>query len=620
MTTIDRSNGEKSDELSQNLAKVNDLSKRFLAVFETKKDVNQALNAPGNDLFVNAMTSLWQTFNQDPARIWAQQISYWDESLAQLSEFQKTMMSESPMPSDTSQPYDKRFVHPLWQNHPYFSFVKSQYFRNAETMRAALENVEGLQETETRRLSYFVNQVIDMMAPTNFFGTNPEALELALQTQGQSLIDGLENLITDLEANDGELVVRLVDDDAFKLGENIATTPGKVVFKNHLHELIQYTPSTETGYEKPLIIFPPWINKFYILDLKDQNSFIKWAVDQGFSVFVVSWVNPDETYNNIAMEDYIEHGFLRAIETAKSVSEQVSVNTIGYCIGGTTLVMTLALLKKRKDKSVASATFFTTLTDFSEQGEFLPFLQNDFVDGIDHEIETTGILKSYVMARTFSFLRSNDLIYAPAIKSYMLGKALPAFDLLFWNGDGTNLPGVMARQYLRQLCQNNEFADGGFEIFGEILNLSDVDIPLFAVGCETDHIVPWKDSFRGIKQMRSSSKTFILSQSGHVAGIINPPDKKKYGHYTNSNLKQSAEDWQSSAKFVKESWWPNWSGWLGEHSGNKRPSGPVGGAGFAPIGDAPGSYVLIKAVSQKNKFAAPQKIACNAASQHISIL
>ena len=509
------------------------------------------------------------------------------------------MISESTQSSDTTQAHDKRFVHPFWQNHPYFRFVKSQYFRNAEAIRTALENVEGLQETETRRLSYFVNQVIDMMAPTNFLGTNPEALELAVQTQGQSLIDGLENLITDLEANDGELVVRLVDYDAFKLGENIATTSGKVVFKNHLHELIQYTPSTETIYEKPLIIFPPWINKFYILDLKDQNSFIKWAVEQGFSVFVVSWVNPDETYNNIAMEDYIEHGFLRAIETAKSVSGQDSVNTIGYCIGGTTLAMTLALLKKRNDKYVASATFFTTLTDFSEQGEFLPFLQNDFVDGIDHEIETTGILKSYVMARTFSFLRANDLIYTPAIKSYMLGKAPPAFDLLFWNGDGTNLPGVMARQYLRQLCQNNEFADGGFKIFGETLNLSDVDIPLFSVGCETDHIAPWKDSFRGIKQMGSSSKTFILSQSGHVAGIINPPDKKKYGHYTNSNLKQSAEDWQSSAEFVKESWWLNWSSWLAEHSGNKRPVGPVGGAGFAPLGDAPGSYVLIKAVSEK---------------------
>jgi polyhydroxyalkanoate synthase len=227
------------------------------------------------------------------------------------------------------------------------------------------------------------------------------------------------------------------------------------------------------------------------------------------------------------------------------------------------------------------------LTDFSEQGEFLPFLQNAFVDGIDHKIETTRILKSYVMVRTLSFLRSNDLIYAPAIKSYMLGKAPPAFDLLFWNGDGTNLSGVMARQYLPQLCQNNEFADGGFKIFGETLNLSDVDIPLFAVGCETDHIVPWKDSFRGIKQMGSSSKTFILSQSGHVSGIINPPDKKKYGHYTNYNLKKSAADWQSSAQFVKESWWPNWSGCLTEQSGNKRPVGRLGMQGLRHLATHP---------------------------------
>ena len=594
MTTTDHENDEISTELSQNLAKLDNLSQRLSAVFEEKKDANWTLNSPGNDLFVNSMQALWRSYSQDPAKIWSEQITYWNESLKQFVEFQKKMTLASDQSSKSQQTQDKRFEHPLWHNHPYFCFLKGQYFRNAETVRTALQNVEGLQETDERRLTYFVNQVIDMMAPTNFLATNPEALELAVQTKGQSLICGLENLISDLEANNGELVVRLADDDAFKLGVNIATTPGKVVFRNHLHELIQYTPSTETVFEKPLILFPPWINKFYILDLKDQNSLIRWLVGQGFSVFVVSWFNPDESYADIAMEDYIEHGFLRAIETAKSISRQNAVNTVGYCIGGTTLAMTLALLKKRNDKSVESATFFATLTDFSEQGEFLPFLQNDFIDGIDHEIEKTGILKSYIMARTFSFLRSNDLVYAPAIKSYMMGKAPPAFDLLFWNGDGTNLPGMMAHQYLRRLCQNNEFAKDGFDIFDEVLEISDVDVPLFAVGCETDHIAAWKDSYRGIKQMSSSSKTFILSQSGHIGGIINPPERKKHGYYTNTNLNQNSIKWKADAEFVKESWWSFWGGWLATRSGSTKSRLPVGSADFEPLCDAPGLYVSHK--------------------------
>ena len=594
MTTTEPKNNELSKVMRQNLAKLELLSKRLSTVLEKKKFVSHSLNAPGYDLFLNAMTSIWQSYGHDPAKIWAEQITYWNASISQFKEFQKSLTNGNDLLPKTDGNEDKRFRHPLWKNHPYFRFLKTQYFHNAKTVRSALETVEGLNETEKRRLSYFVNQMIDMMAPTNFLVTNPEALELAVETQGQSLIDGLENLISDLEDNNGELLVKLADTDAFELGGNIATTPGKVVYRNHMHELVQYAPSTETVFEKPMIIFPPWINKFYVLDLKEENSFIKWAVECGFTVFVVSWINPDQTYSNIGMEDYIEHGFLRAIETVKSISGQNTVNTIGYCIGGTTLALTLALLKKRNDKSIESATLFTTLTDFSEKGEFLPFLQNDFVDGIDREIEKNGILKSYVMARTFSFLRSNDLVYTPAINSYMLGKAPPSFDLLFWNGDGTNLPGVMAHQYLRRLCQDNDFAKGRFKIFGETLAVSDIDIPLFVVGCEMDHIAPWKDSFLGVKQMRSCSKIFILSQSGHVAGIINPPGRNKYGYFTNPNWHENADDWKANAYFKKVSWWPLWGNWLAERSGAERPAQPVGCGDFKPICDAPGSYVSLK--------------------------
>ena len=598
MTTGDALNSENSSELAQNLSKLEDLSARFIAAISEKKEVNTAINAPGSDLYVKAAGAFWQAYANDPAKFMAQQVSYWGESVKEFIDLQTNLTAQGGKTEAAEPVKDRRFIHPLWSTNPYFTFVKDQYLLNSKAMRDAISQLDGLDETQTRRLRYFTDQVIDMMAPTNFLGTNPEALEKAVETQGQSLIDGLENLISDMEANEGELIVRLADEDAFSLGENIATTPGKVVFRNHMHELIQYAPSTKEVYDIPLIIFPPWINKFYILDLKEQNSFIKWAVDQGFNVFVVSWVNPDESYDKIALEDYIAHGYLTAFETARAIAGSEKVNAVGYCIGGTTLALTLALLKQREENPVSAATFFTTLTDFSQQGDFLPFLQNDFIDGIEQEVEKKGILKSYVMARTFSFLRSNDLIYRPAIESYMLGNTPPAFDLLYWNGDGTNLPGAMAVQYLRGLCQSDRFANEGFPIFDTIVRLRDVDVPLCAIGCETDHIAPWKDSFRGVQKMGSRSKRFIMSQSGHIAGIVNPPNKKKYGHYTNADLTLSPEEWLQQATFVPGSWWEDWGTWLARHAGPKKPAGPVGSDVFKPISDAPGTYVRVRSSSQ----------------------
>ena len=306
-----------------------------------------------------------------------------------------------------------------------------------------------------------------------------------------------------------------------------------MVWRNHLFELIQYAPTTDKVHETPIVLFPPWINKFYILDLKPQNSFIKWVVDQGYTLFVVSWVNPDASYRETSMTDYVEEGFLAALREASAICGTKQVNAIGYCIAGTTLAATLGVLKKRGDKSVKSATFFTTLTDFSDQGEVGVFLDDDFVDGIEAEVTEKGYLDKFFMARTFSYLRSNDLIYTPAIKSYMLGQTPPAFDLLFWNGDGTNLPAKMAVEYLRGLCQQDRLATTGFPVAGETVTLADVTVPVCAIACETDHIAAWRSSYRGVQKMASKDKTFILSGSGHIAGIVNPPTKMKYGHWTN---------------------------------------------------------------------------------------
>jgi len=598
MTTSDDGGGalghEHLDKLTENLRKVEALSKRLMEVMSHKTTHNPALNAPNQELFTRAATAYWSQAMQNPAKLLEDQIEFWGKSVKHFAEAQQALAQGKLVAPEDPGPSDKRFSNPLWDSHPYFNFVKQQYLINAEAIEQAVAGVEGMDAKEKRRLSYFAQQIVDMMSPTNYLATNPDALEKALETEGQSLVQGLENLIADLEANDGELVVRLADEQAFEVGGNIAASPGEVVYRNRMMEVIQYKPSTETVHETPVVLFPPWINKFYILDLKPQNSLIKWVVEQGYTLFVVSWVNPDRSYAEIGLEDYIEEGILAAIREVKAICGVEQVNAVGYCIAGTTLSMALALMKKRGDKSVKSATFFTALTDFSDQGEFTPFLQDDFIDGIEEEVAEQGILRSYIMSRTFSYLRSNDLVYGPAVRSYMLGEAPPAFDLLYWNGDSTNLPGRMTTQYLRGLCQRNEFCEDGIKILGETLHVKDVSVPLMSISCETDHIAAWKDIYRGVQQMGSRSKIFIVSESGHIAGIVNPPSKKKYGHYTNSDLKGDANAWMEGATFHEGSWWPRWEEWLSKRSGKQIPARDIGDSDHPGLAPAPGTYVVAK--------------------------
>mgnify|MGYP000503770775 CR=1 FL=1 len=585
---------EHIEKLQKNMEKVDQLSKRLIEVMSHKKAHNAALDGPNQDLFARAATAYWSGVVQNPAKLLEQQVEFWGKSVMNFAESQQILAQE---PEKEAQPKsaDRRFSNPMWQSNPYFNFIKQQYQTNADAIRQSVSEVVELEGTDKQRLSYFADQIVDMMAPTNFLATNPDALEKAVETEGQSLIDGLENLVADLEANNGELIVKLADESAFELGENIATSEGEVVYRNRMMELIQYSPTTETVHETPIVLFPPWINKFYILDLKAQNSLIKWVVEQGYTLFVVSWINPDESYADVGMEDYIQDGFLTAIDVVKKICNVNQVNAVGYCIAGTTLSLTLSLMKQRGDTSVKSATFFTALTDFGDQGEFTPFLQNDFIDGIEAEVTEVGLLRSYIMARTFSFLRSNDLVYGPAIRSYMMGQTPPAFDLLYWNGDGANLPAKMAVQYLRGLCQRNEFAGDGFELMGHKLRLSDVDVPLMSITCETDHIAAWKACYRGVQQMGSRSKSFIVSESGHIAGIVNPPSKKKYGHYTNKNLKQDADGWFADAEFNEGSWWPRWQSWLKKRSGKQVEARQPGDSDHTPLAPAPGTYVRVSA-------------------------
>ena len=590
-TTTDSDAGKKLEVMQANLAKVEALSERLMAALARKKPSDPGVNGPGQDMYMKAATAYLAGMMQNPSRVLEHQVAYWGKTMKHYVEAQQALAKgEFKAPEDPG-PKDRRFANPLWETHPAFNYLKQQYLLNSDAVKTAVGDMEGIDATEKARVEYFTRQIVDMLSPTNFLGTNPDALEKALETDGASLVKGLENLVADIEDNDGELLVTLADRDAFHLGQNIAATPGAVVFRNRMFELIQYTPSTETVHETPLLIFPPWINKFYVMDLKPQNSLIKWIVDQGFTLFVVSWVNPDASYADVEMDDYIREGFLTAMAETRKITGQKQINAVGYCIAGTTLGLTLAHLQKAGDPSIKSATFFTTMTDFSDPGEVGVFLSDDWVDGIERQTKTDGIMAKTFMAKTFSYLRSNDLIYTPAIKSYMMGETPPAFDLLYWNGDGTNLPGKMAVQYLRGLCQQDGFAKGQFPVFGKPVTLSDIKLPVCAIACETDHIAQWKSSFNGVRQFGSTDKTFILSQSGHIAGIINPPSKGKYGHYTSDAPMTTPEEWQAGANFTSVSWWPRWGAWLAERSGPQIPARSLGDSAHPVLCAAPGTYV-----------------------------
>ena len=586
-------NAAKLARLTENLKKIEALSLRLSAALAAQKAHDKALDGPSEELMMQAAAAYLSTMMQNPSKLIEQQVAYWGRTLTHYAESQQALAKGEFRAPPNSGPQDRRFSNPLWDTHPFFNFIKQQYLLGAEAVQSTVADIEGLAARERQRVEYFTKQIIDMMAPTNFLATNPDALEQAIATDGESLVQGLQNLVADVEANDGALAVSLADRSAFRVGENLATTAGAVVFRNKMFELIQYTPSTDTVYQTPLLICPPWINKFYVLDLGARNSLIKWIVDQGFTLFVVSWVNPDKSYADVSMDDYIQDGYLAAIAAVQAISGQAQINAVGYCIAGTTLGLTLAHLKKTGQTPIKTASFFTTLTDFSDPGEVGVFLENDFVDGIERQSMQDGLLSKAFMARTVSFLRSNELIWTPAIQSYMLGQTPPAFDLLYWNGDGTNLPAKMATQYLRELCQDNGFAEGTYRVLGQKVRLSDITLPIYAIACETDHIAHWRGSFNGIKQMGAAEKTFVLAQSGHIAGIVNPPSKDKYGHYTNAAPVAGDPDaWRAGASFHAGSWWPRWGAWLANSSGPRIAASALGGPNHPVLCPAPGTYVL----------------------------
>lgn len=577
-------------QLKANLDELENLTVRLVKAIANKRDSDPSMQGPGYNLYAKAAAAYYAEMMSRPEKIIEQQVQFWRKSLENFSEAQKRLSDDSGA-DEEKKPVDRRFKNPLWEANPYFNFIRNQYLLSSDTIQQTVDGLGEIEGHDKQRVQFFARQMVDLFSPANFFGTNPDALEKAMETNGQSLVDGLANLVRDLEANDGELAVTLADPNAFQVGENIATAPGEVVYRNRMFELIQYTPSTEEVYKTPLVIFPPWINKFYILDLKEQNSFIRFAVSQGFTVFVVSWVNPDETYRDVGIETYVKEGALEAITKVGEICDVKKVNTIGYCIGGTLLTITLAHMAAEGDERVKSATFFTTLTDFEEAGELGVFIDEDFLTAIEAEVDRKGYLDSFYMSKTFSFLRANDLVYGPAVRSYMMGEAPPAFDLLFWNGDSTNLPALMAKEYLRRLYAGNDLVQDRFQVSGRAVKMADIKTPIFAVASESDHIAPWKSSFKGLSKL-SGEKELVLAESGHIAGVVNPPTSGKYGYWLNPAPLEDPDEWQKAGEHHKGSWWEHWSQWLARQSGKKVPARKPGTDDFPPLCPAPGTYVV----------------------------
>jgi polyhydroxyalkanoate synthase len=526
------------------------------------------------------------------------QIALWRDYLNLLQRTTERAMGRSVQPFVLPAAGDRRFRHQDWQENQVFDFIKQSYLLTANWLQKTVGGIKGMDEREQARALFYAKQFADAIAPSNFVLTNPEVLRETLRSNGENLVRGLNNLLSDLDRGQGELSIRQTTDN-FVVGRDIATTPGKVMFRNALFELLQYSPTTETAHETPLLIFPPWINKFYILDLQPKNSFVKWAVEQGYTVFVVSWVNPDPSLAEKDFEEYMREGVFAALDAVEKATGQRQVNTIGYCIAGTLLAATLAYIAASGEYQdrIKSVTFLAAQTDFSEAGDLKVFVDDEQLAAMEKQMRAAGgVLEGSKMAMTFNMLRANDLIWSFVVNNYLLGKEPVPFDLLYWNSDTTRMPLKLHLAYLRQCYRDNALAKAEMILGGERLNIARIKTPAFFQAAKEDHIAPAVSVYKGAK-LFGGPVNFMLSGSGHIAGVINPPAAGKYQHWTNDALPPSFEEWQVGAVEHPGSWWPTWDAWLSPRSGEKIPAPKPGDGELKPLGDAPGTYVLVKAGS-----------------------
>ena len=582
---------EMLEALSLNLARAAMTAQSAIAEAALSQADRPAALSPDPFNVGPAMNSVMTSLASRPDKLFAAQADLFNRYMdLWATSTRRAAGEEAPVPSK-----DKRFKDPAWSENPMFDMMRQSYLVTSDWMNGLVSSVEDVDPRTKRRAEFFTKLLTDAFSPSNFLASNPAALKAMAETNGESLVKGMQNFAADLERGMGKLKISQADYGKFVVGENVATAPGQVVWRDELFELIQFDASTEKQHAVPLLIFPPWINKFYIMDLQPENSLIRWLSAQGFTVFVCSWVNPDKDKAGFGFDEYLEKGIYRAVEKALEQSGSKTVNTVGYCIGGTLMGAALAHMAARKDGRVAATTFFAAQHDFAEAGDLLLFTDEHWLAQVEEQMDAAGgVLPGAAMAETFNALRANDLIWSFFVSNYLMGKSPAAFDLLFWNADQTRMPKKLHLDYLRSMYGQNLLSKGEFTIGGIKVDLSKVTIPLYFQASREDHIAPMNSVYRSARAFSNAAVTLTLAGSGHIAGVINPPGANKYQHWTNAALPGTLAEWQAAAVEHPGSWWNHWAGWLADKSGDMIPARDPTKGPLKPIEPAPGSYVKVK--------------------------
>ncbi len=590
-------NGEQREiieKMSANLARAALTAQGAIAEAALRQAERPAALSPDPFHVAPALTDVMGRLSSQPDRLVRAQADLFQRYLELWQSAARKASGETVEPVVSPAKGDKRFNDPDWAENPVFDVIKQSYLLTSNWLNALVSDVDDVDPMSKRRVEFFMKMLTDAFSPSNFLASNPAALREAMSSQGESLVRGMENFAADLQRGGGQLSISQTDYEMFEIGRNVATAPGKVIFQNEVLQLIQFQPTTEQVHQIPLVIFPPWINKFYILDLRPENSMIRWLADQGITVFVASWVNPDQKLADKTFEDYMLQGIYEATDAAMAQAGVDQVNTVGYCIGGTLLSSTLAHMAAKNDKRIASATFFAAQQDFAEAGDLLLFTNEDWLGDLEKQMDAGGgVLSGKTMADTFNMLRSNDLVWSFFVSNYLMGKEPKPFDLLFWNSDQTRMPKALHLFYLRKFYGENALAKGELVMDNVKLDLSKVNTPVYVQSSKEDHIAPMRSVYRGAK-LFGGPVTFTLAGSGHIAGVINAPAANKYQHWTNANLPDTPEAWMDGAKEAPGSWWPHWAEWLKAKSGGMVAARDPAQGKLKPIEDAPGSYVKVK--------------------------
>ncbi len=590
-----------AEKSSASMTDVAERAQRLVVDFLTRHGPEIASSSNPDPLNIgNAFLEMTARMMADPVRMAHAQMSLWQDYLGLWQNTAARMMGLDTSPFAEPERGDRRFKDVAWSDNQIFDFVKQSYLLTARWLQSSVRDVEGMDRRTAKKVDFYTRQFVEALSPTNFVMTNPEVLRATMESGGDNLVRGLSNLLTDLERGKGRLAIRMTDMNAFEVGKNIAVSPGKVVYRNDLIELIQYQPSTPTVRRTPLLIVPPWINKFYILDLRQENSFIKYAVDQGHTVFVISWVNPDAKLAAKTFDDYMFEGPIAALEAIERSTGEDGANVIGYCIGGTLLACTLAYMAGKGDKKLAnrvrSATFFTSMVDFADSGELGVFIDEQQLASLEASMGKRGYLEGNEMAAAFNMMRGTDLIWSFVVNNYLLGKEPFPFDLLYWNSDSTRMPAAMHSFYLRKMYHENKLSEpGGIALANVALDLRKIKVPTYIMATREDHIAPWKSAYVAT-QLYSGPKRFVLAASGHIAGVVNPPAAKKYCHWINDKTPKDADEWLAKATQHEGSWWSDWNTWVKAYGEGDVPARVPGEGGLKALADAPGDYVRARLV------------------------